>query len=104
MKFRRYVCAYVYLPTVWEVETRILGRIHGVGQKVLKEELEAHRRAWDPELRDREAQALSEARWSGWRRSTTGRASHAGSQTGRRPRATAIFTPQGQAIALNKRA
>ncbi|CAK0883841.1 unnamed protein product [Prorocentrum cordatum] len=105
LKFRQHVCKYIYLPAVWEMETRILGKALGVNHRALDDEIDGHRRALDRELREREAQALSDARFPKSHRPKRSSecGSVAGSVGGRRVRNQAILSAHGRALGHNKR-
>lgn len=105
LRFRKHVCKYIYLPTVWEVETRILGKALGVNQRTLDDEIDGHRRAWDREQRERDAQALGDARFPQIHRPKRSSecGSVAGSVGGRRLRNQVIISPHGRALGYNKK-
>jgi hypothetical protein len=109
LRFRQHIVKYIYMPAVWEVETRALGQAMNVSNRALNSEIRDHRRAWDPATREQEALVLGEARFMRHvRQNTLGSSvSPRSSVCSPRRRSSAVsqilITPQGKALALKAR-
>jgi len=63
MKYREKVCRYVYLPTVWQIETETVAQITGMATpRLVDEEVKQHRLNWDLPTCLREIKKVSELR------------------------------------------
>jgi hypothetical protein len=58
LKFWHHVRRDIFMPTLWEIETRILAEVAKVPEAILKSEIEMHRVAWDSARRREEAVEL----------------------------------------------
>lgn len=68
LKWREHVRYNIYLPSIWEMETQILGSLVGFPKGILNAETQAHRAAWDIKERVQEALDLHHLLRLEWKR------------------------------------
>jgi hypothetical protein len=91
VQLRSHIRNFVMLPMLWQIETTILGKLIGMPQSVLEQELEAHRMFWDLKQRIAEARTISESR-NLWRSQSFER--HLNANTTAQQESTSMPTPQ----------
>jgi len=62
IRIRTHLRQYLYMPTVWEVETTILGEVIGMPHATLDAEINTHRQNWDLKQRLQEVRQLMDVR------------------------------------------